>query len=221
MKIVGSKDRFKEAVWFNPDQVITVGGLGSIGSWLTLFMGRLVNKAYVYDFDRVEESNLGGQLYSVTDIGKYKHNAIINHCSHHSPDAEVISRGKFEEGSGVTPICFSGFDNMLARKHMFESWKQLEDRELFVDGRLTAEELWVYAVIKGREAKYEKFLFSDDEVEELPCSFKSTTHISSMIASLMVVAFTNYCSNKIHKDSAEVTFETIYRAPLNMFEAND
>ena len=215
----GSRDRVKEAPWFNPDNQVTIGGLGSIGSWLTFMLGRIINTIYVYDFDIIEEHNMTGQLYGQSHIGQAKADASIILAQEYNPDTTIFSRGKFEEGSPVTPICFACFDNMLARKHMFESWKNRQDRELFVDGRLTAEELWVYNVIPGREDKYEKdYMPTDDQVEELPCSFKSTTHISSMIASLMTVSYTNYISNKKIEDIAELSFETKYIAPINLLK---
>ena len=217
---LGLRDRVKEAPWFNPDQSVTIGGLGSIGSWLTLFMGRIINTIYVYDFDKVEEHNLTGQLYGMSHIEMKKDEAVSNVAKIYNPNTTIISRGKFEKGSGVTPICFSGFDNMLARQHMFDSWRSKEDREIFIDGRLTAEQLWVYTVTKENEDLFAKeYMPTDDQVEELPCSFKSTTHISSMIASIMTIAFTSYSLNKkIGEDISNINFETRYIAPLNLFE---
>lgn len=210
------RDRFKEAPWYNPDIQVTVGGLGSIGSWLTLFLGRIVNKIYVYDFDEVEEHNISGQFYGGGDVGRSKQQAIRSSISEFNPDTRIVLRNRFTEDSGVTPISFACFDNMKARKYMYENWKDKDNRELFVDGRLTAEELWVYSVIPGREERYEEYLFSDDEIEDLPCSFKSTTHISAMIASYMTVSLTNYLHNQQIEDIRELPFETTYRAAMSM-----
>jgi len=219
--MLGIRDRIKEAPWYNPDQKVTIGGLGSIGSWLTFMMGRIVNTIYVYDFDHVEENNLGGQLYGKHHISLDKSVATINSSKLYNPKTKIIPRGKFEEGSGVTPITFAGFDNMLARKHMFESWKSMENKELYVDGRLTAEQFWVYAITPDRIERYEKdYLPDDSEIPELPCSFKSTTHISAMIASVMTVMFTNYTNNKKFEENiSELPFETKYIAPINLFES--
>lgn len=217
MSLSGSRDRIKEAPWYQPDQTVTVGGLGSIGSWLVFMLGRIINTIYVYDFDTVEEHNLTGQLFSKGNIGNSKAMATSSVAMEFNPNTSIIGRGKFEEGSAVTDICFAGFDNMKARRDMFDSWKKRESRELFVDGRLTAEQLWVYAVTPDREDEYEKnYLPTDDQVEELPCSFKSTTHISSMIASIMVIMFTNYRDYK--EDLREMPFETKFIAPLMLFE---
>jgi len=218
MSLVGSRDRFKEAPWFNPEQVVTVGGLGSIGSWLTFFLGRIVDKIYVYDFDVIETHNMSGQLYGQHHLNMEKSEATKSIASGFNPNTTIVERGKFEEGNGVNPICFSCFDNMEARKNMFESWLQLDKKELFVDGRLTAEQLWVYAVTPDREDDYRDYLFDDDEIEELPCSFKSTTHISSMIASHMTVMFTNYLHNKQIDNIRDLPLEVSYTASMTMQE---
>lgn len=214
------RERFKDAFWYDPQVKVTIGGLGSIGSWLTIFIGRLVDNIYVYDFDRVENINLAGQAYGESHVSMYKAEAIKDmNENDYNPTTTIHIRGKFEEGSAVTPICFSGFDNMLARKHMFESWKSRDDKEIFIDARLTAEEYWVYAVTPDKINRYQELLKDDSEIEELPCSFKTTTHISSMVASTMTVMFTNYLSNKKSEDIRNLPFQTIYRAPLNIYES--
>lgn len=215
-KVSGSRDRFKEAPWYSPEMEVTVGGLGSIGSWLTFMLGRLVNTIYVYDFDVVESHNLSGQLYGRADIDREKAQAVKAIASDYNPSTKIRKRGKFEEDSGVTPVTFSCFDNMLARKHMFESWKQMDNRKLFIDGRLTAEQLWVYSVTPENQEQYSDILVDDDEIEELPCSFKSTTHISSMIASQMTVMFTNWLHNQQIEDIRDLPFEVTYTAPMVM-----
>jgi hypothetical protein len=218
--MLGIRDRVKEAPWYNPNQRVTIGGVGSIGSWLSFMIGRIINTIYIYDFDKVEEHNLTGQLFGNAHIGLSKEEAVSNISKIYNPSTDIIFRGKFEENSGVTPITFACFDNMLARKHMFESWKSLDSKELYIDGRLTAEQFWVYAVTPDRIEKYENdFLPDDSEIPDLPCSFKSTTHISAMIASAMTVAFTNYTYNKKYGENIlSLPFESKYIAPLNLYE---
>ena len=57
-------DRFKDAPWFpERDEVVMIGGAGGIGSWLTFLLVRAGFKPTVYDFDVIEEHNIGGQLF--------------------------------------------------------------------------------------------------------------------------------------------------------------
>lgn len=216
-----TRDRFKEAPWFNPKMKVTVGGLGSIGSWLTLMLGRLINDIYVYDFDRVEENNLGGQFYGQGNIGEEKEQATKKIAGSLNPNVAIHRRGKFEEGSPVTDICFACFDNMEARRHMFDSWATREGT-LFIDGRLTAEQFWVYTVTPDRIEEYvEGYLLEDEDFDDLPCSYKSTTHVSAMLASSMTVAFTNYLHNQIVEDIRDLPFETSFIATMNMYKTDN
>ena len=73
--------RFKGAEWYSEDLEnyrILVGGAGGIGSWLTYFLYKIGLNITIVDSDRVEEHNLGGQLLSGFDLGKYKTEAVAN-----------------------------------------------------------------------------------------------------------------------------------------------
>ena len=66
-------NRFKDAPWFpTEDTYVLIGGSGGIGSWLTLLLARANFKPIIFDFDTIEEHNIGGQLFSVGDIGSPK-----------------------------------------------------------------------------------------------------------------------------------------------------
>jgi len=213
--------RFRDANWYNPDFEVTVGGAGSIGSWLLLFLARIGYSIYLYEMDRVEASNIGGQLYGKNDVGNTKQESIRNHISNFAMHESIESMGKYEEGGVVTNIVFTCFDNMQARRNMFEKWKaDIDNNELclFVDGRLTAESFQMYIVTPERTDAYEETLFEDDEIEDLPCSYKSTSHIAAMLASQMTNAFTNALTNYMHGNIREVPFETRYEASLFMYE---
>ena len=191
------KSRFRDAPFFSgaADLSVAIGGLGGIGTWLSLYLSRIVKTIYGFDFDEVEEVNLAGQLFSNKHVGHSKAGAvklIVNEYGHASfiPFSEAI-----EEDSEVPEsYIFSAFDNMKARKNLFDIWKKNENRELFIDGRLLADQYEVYFVQKGQEERYETTLFLDSEVEEVACTFKQTSHFAAMCASRMVHGFTNYLS---------------------------
>ncbi len=210
--------RFSDALWYSPDLNVTVGGAGGIGSYLTFFLSRQKAIIYLYDFDNVEIYNLGGQLYKTTDINKQKTISIAGLCKELSANTPHCF-GKFEEGSPVTPITFSAFDNMEARKILFTEWSKLENRELFIDGRMLMENGQVYCVKKGNEEKYLASLFDDSEVEDQPCNSKATSHSGAIIASLMVSCLNNYMGNKIQDlDIRELPFNVTYDLALMKFE---
>jgi molybdopterin/thiamine biosynthesis adenylyltransferase len=188
---------------------IVVGGAGGIGSWLTLFLSRMLSQNYLflYDYDVVEEVNMAGQLFMKSHVGQSKVRAMQDIIDNFTDFTKLsVQDEKYDKSSLASPVMFSAFDNMEARKVMFENWvlesKKHEDG-VFIDGRLLAEQLQVFIVTYETAERYQKdFLFDDSEVEDINCSYKQTTHFAAAIAAKMVQGFTNW----LIKDTAEVPF---------------
>lgn len=247
--------RFSDAPWARKDgefyYQVLIGGAGGIGSWLTILLSRTntAEPIEVIDFDRIETHNLGGQLFSNSSVGSTKVgelariNSIIGSASINPTEGRVEV-----DFICYHPIVFSAFDNMIARKNLFNSWlttikkggeelpeefqsehedesvtyEEFEPSEcLFMDGRLNAEQMQIFC-IRGNDTaaidKYQKeFLFNDNEVEDLPCTFKQTSHSAAMIASHMVGFYTNFISNiKEGDDDRALPFMWEYHIPLNL-----
>lgn len=210
--------RFSDLMWYDPNHDFIIGGAGGIGSWLCLLLSRAGYYLHIYDMDVVDETNLGGQLYGQNSIGSNKTTATAENITNLSGSSKVDTYGKYGEDSMVTPIMFSAFDNMEARKAMFANWKKQEDRSLFIDGRMLAEAYQIFAVLPGHEEEYEKHLFNDSEVEEQPCSAKATSHCGAMISSMMMSILSNHLSNvKLGANLREVPFKTTFEIPLLTF----
>ena len=216
-----STERFKDAPWFDPKGEIEViiGGAGGIGSWLALFLARQNVKISIFDMDTVEEVNLGGQFFSDNDIGQTKVQAIRGWCESFTRNALDINL-EYTKDSPTHKYVFSCFDNMSARKLMFEKWaEKATDDSIYIDGRLLAEEGSIYCVTKDKIEEYRKTLFDDSEVLLVSCSYKSTTHCSALIASLMSSLFNNYITNvKAGMELREVTFNINFQLPVLNFE---
>lgn len=175
-------------------------------------LGRLKPKRLIiYDPDKVEIANMSGQLYSMQDVGIYKSTALTNMIKNYANYYKITAiNDRFDDSSEATDIMICGFDNMEARRIFYEKWKQRVlsypeggDRRkkcLFIDGRLAAEEFQVLSIQGDDEramVEYEdKWLFSDVEAEETICSYKQTTFMANMIASVMVNIFVNFIANK-------------------------
>lgn len=222
IKAKATSNRFKEADWFNPGLEVVIGGGGGIGSWLSLFLARQEAKLYVYDFDLVEEHNLGGQLYKKSHVGTTKVDAIANVIAEFADSNLIQNMGKFEKDSMIGEYTFSCFDNMAARKMMFQAWKELDNRKLFIDGRMLAEQAQIYIVTPGREAAYEATLFDDSEVEDQPCNYKATSHCGAMIGAYMVSALNNYMTNaKYNTEVRSLPFTLSYELQLLNLDSID
>jgi len=208
------QSRFRDASWFekinNLTIPIVIGGVGGIGSWLALFLARTLPRTshlFLYDHDNVEEVNMAGQFYESTHIRMLKVRAAQNVILRFSGFGRISAQAeRYVKESLASPIMFSAFDNMEARKVMFENWaaeSKKHEESIFIDGRLLAEQLQVFFVTPETAERYQKdHLFDDSEVEDANCSYKQTTHFAATIAAKMVQGFTNWLAG----DAAVVPF---------------
>ena len=206
--------RFSGAIWYEEiqKQTVTLAGVGGIGGFVGFLLGRLKpQRLIIYDPDRVETVNMSGQLYGRSDVGSYKSTALADMVVEYADYNNIVAlTRRFEDNSEATDIMICGFDNMAARRTFYEKWKQRvlsypadsDNRKkcLFIDGRLAAEEFQVLSIQGDDEramTEYEnKWLFSDAEAEETICSYKQTTFMANMIASVMVNVFVNFVANQ-------------------------
>jgi len=216
-KEIKAHSRFKGADWYGEFFNIAVGGLGSIGSWTSLLLSRAGHKIYGSDFDHVSNENMAGQFFQLRDVGSLKSAAIDQNIRNfRETTGNMFSTSKIDVDSGIVlPISIAAFDSMTARKSMFERWKQEEQKELFIDGRLSAEVFKIYTVTPDKIDDYEKTLFTDKEAINEVCSFKSTTHCSAAIASFITGIICNYAYNKKYGEKTRpIPFETEFEFPL-------
>ena len=196
-KIDVRKSRFRDAPFFEraENTSVAIGGAGGIGSWLALYLSRVVKKIYLYDFDTIETVNLAGQMFSQKQVGMSKVRAVHDLVKEYGSSKCEAFYEKITVSTDIQEnYVFSAFDNMEARKDLFTIWKNNKDRELFIDGRLLADQYEVFFVQKGMEAKYEASLFDDAEVPTVACTFKQTSHFAGICAARMVHGMTNYMS---------------------------
>lgn len=220
-------ERFKEAPWYKAamESSAIIGGVGNIGSWVSLFLARQGVTLYLYDKDIVGPENLASQLYSCNSINTLKTEALSGTLYAFVDDeleynAKLVLFEEFTEDSLVDRYCFSCFDNMKARKLMFAKWKKMygtSEDAIFIDGRLLAEIGQVFFVTKDKIEQYEATLFDDSEVALENCAYKGTTHSSAIIAGLMVSGFNNFLVNKENKVRS-LPFNIDYQLPIFNFD---
>lgn len=201
--------RFSGAAWFEAMQntKIIVAGCGGIGSWFTLLAARANPESIqLFDADNVESANLSGQLFGLEHVGMNKANALAsivqNYCNYNRIEVyNVFYTGRTRQ---VGPIMVCGFDNMAARKVYFNKWKEyaqshLNERCLYIDGRLNAEQFQVFCITGDRPdlmAKYEEdWLFDDSEADGVLCSYKQTSYCAAMIGGMMNNLLVNFIFN--------------------------
>lgn len=224
-------NRFKDAEWFGMNKRIMIGGVGGTGSWLSLFLSRTGNhELHLYDMDIYEEHNMAGQFVNFRQIGLKKVEVAKNNIQDFSGNqAFIFTYDKYDEESPTNQIVFACFDNMEARKIMYDKWKTSclkkseEQRKeyLFVDLRLLAESLTII-IVQGHSddfERYEETLFLDSEVDAVDCTLKQTSHAAGLIASMTTGFFTNWLANrKSDSDYRDVPFRTDYYIGLNLMQ---
>lgn len=205
--------RYSNAPWLEiaKSDIITIAGIGGIGSHTTFLLSRTGgNHLRLYDSDIIESHNLSGQLFSKDLVGTHKVYAMTNFIRKFSNTYNYTANiSNFTKDSPIDKIAICGFDNMESRKIFYKSWKKHKQQEtpesqkgcLFIDGRLTADEFQIYCIV-GNDTynmkRYEEeFLFDSSEVENLPCSFKQTTYLASMIGSFITNLYINHCMNRV------------------------
>lgn len=227
MRDNAQRDRFKGAPWFpQQEEIVVVGGAGGIGSWLTFFLTRAGFRPLLYDFDSVETHNLSGQLFRQEDIGKYKVDAVASIINTFDGGQVDIMNSAFTKDSPSHHFMFSAFDNMAARRVMFEKWKESIPNHtvapIFIDGRLELEQMQIFCVTADKLEEYEKHLFDDSLVEDAACTARQVSHTAAGIAFHMVNLFTNHITNIYkRKKLASVPFYYEYFGPAALTVTRD
>ena len=210
--------RFKDADWFELFQkkTVVIGGAGGIGSWLSLFLARAnPYNIVIYDRDVVDISNLGGQFFANSQAGKYKVESVkeailgftnlTNHkimCNHEYKLGDFYRFNPSRIGA-----VFAGFDNMKSRSDLFEDWRECtepSDEEyppIFIDGRMLAEGYQIFAIPShdknAIDLYRDRFLKDDNEIADLPCTLRATSHAAASLAANMMGIYTNHLSNVV------------------------
>lgn len=216
-----SHTRFNGTDWYGQTREVTVGGVGTIGSWLSVLLARTGDHTIImYDDDEVALENLAGQLYGKDHVGKDKVEAtaqLLLGFTEIDEDKVHMYNSRIEKDTYVSPVCFSCFDNMKARRTMYEEWKKRDDHEIFIDGRMTVENYQVYTVTPENQEAYEATLFDDSELPEQICSLKSTSHTGALIAGRMITSFMNHLANKaLNMPIRDVPFQFREDMPMQL-----
>ena len=109
---------------------VAIVGLGGLGSNVALWLARLgVGQLLLYDFDKVELSNLNRQYYFLEDVGQYKVTALLGHLKAVNPYGNYHSR--------VVQLTEDNLAELLSEAHIVcEALDKPEAKALLVNGVL-------------------------------------------------------------------------------------
>ena len=187
-------------------------GCGAIGSSAAMQIARSGGEKFsLYDNDKVSNENIGVSQYSVSDVGKYKVDALHDYLYSICDNPIVITeKDKFKDNSQYmaygNDVIVLGFDNMSSRLQAVEiacSVKKLKPIML-VDGRMGAQTYQQYSFKKPSLEKYKECWYDDDSASTEPCTAKATSYCSNMAGSFMTNAISKM-ANK-HPYEKEILF---------------
>lgn len=223
------KSRFSDAPWFDSEMIqqfpLVIGGAGGIGSWSSLLLSRVGFPIFLYDDDIVEEVNIAGQFYSPTHVGMGKVGAVKAGIELYCGNVDITTEKKRVEKDDVmlTDIMIACFDNMEARKVMFDEWLNAVEgglidasKALFIDGRMEAEIAQVFYITPDKAEKYMKeALFDDAQVPDLNCSYKATSHNGAIIGGYITTGVLNHVANiRYNSKFRDVPYCIEYELPI-------
>ena len=109
---------------------VAVVGLGGLGSNVAMWLARLgVGHLMLYDFDKVELSNLNRQYYFLEDVGKYKAEALLAKLQQVNPYGDYQSK--------VARLTEANLEELLAPAHIIcEALDEAEAKAMLVNGVL-------------------------------------------------------------------------------------
>jgi hypothetical protein len=178
---------------------VTLIGLGSIGSYTALGLGKLgVCGLQAWDPDVVSPENVSCQLYGDDHIGMSKANAMLQlmeQLGGHTPNA-MCQRYVDQP---LTEVVVSAVDSMAARKEIWQSVRKKTEVKLYIDSRMALQTLVVNAVrpqIREDRVAYSQTLVPDSETIQEPCTNRSIGFTAMMAGSILTSLVKRYVNDE-------------------------
>lgn len=179
---------------FNPAdyemRVVTIVGLGNIGSHSALSLARLGIKQFeICDNDSIEAHNLSSQAFPHSMLGKTKTYAIQKQIEDLNPNARVYPRTmlfqKWVEvmfGEEINDVLVIAVDSMEARRKICKTLQKKNlNPKFIIDGRIGGRQLEVYTCTSVDE--WEKTFTDGASVE--PCGGRYISYVSAIIGGII------------------------------------
>jgi hypothetical protein len=178
---------------------VSLIGLGSIGSYAALGLGKLgVCGLQAWDADVVSPENVSCQLYGDDHIGIPKAQAILQlmeQIGGHTPNATATNYSD----QPLTEMVISAVDSMAARKQIWQSVRKKPEVKLYIDSRMALQTLVVYSVRPGfREDRvaYSQTIVPDADTLQEPCTNRSIGYTGMMAAAVICNLVKRYVNDE-------------------------
>lgn len=149
---------------------VSILGLGGLGSNIAISLARIgVGHLIIADFDIVEPSNLNRQQYFISDIGKYKTEALKEKIENINPFIKISTINKIINSSNIhdlkdCDIIIEAFDNPSYKAEIAnEILIKMRDKYLISSSGMAG--YYDSNIIKTRKVR-DKFYICGDETYE-------------------------------------------------------
>lgn len=151
--------RFQDIISIDQMKPFSMVGVGGIGSHLAIQAAKMgVPHISLYDYDVVDDVNIGTQGFGINDIGLPKVQAIANRM-HDFGSNPLIQQMRIDDAAIIdSPILFLALDNITGRELIYHTLN--ENVQWIIDGRMTAEMGYIFPVNmydNDSRAFYERF----------------------------------------------------------------
>jgi len=169
----------KHIEYFNPievDEMITIIGVGALGSHLAIMLARLgCKKITLYDDDKVADINLSNQSYDKHDIDRYKVIAIAEDMKLINTQMKISVKPERYTKQPLSGYVFVCVDSIETRKAIATHNRYNPNIKCLWDMRMRLEDAQGYTVPwHDKDAKdnyFETMTFTDAEFKaEVPVS---------------------------------------------------
>lgn len=123
---------------------VSILGCGGLGSNIAMILARCgLGEIYIYDYDKVELSNLNRQNYDQKDLGKskvFQTKKKIEEtvpCNKIFAEEVLITKDNLAEISGKTDIFIEAFDKKEMKSMVFEYFLGKDDKKLIMASGLS------------------------------------------------------------------------------------
>ena len=170
-------------------------------------------KLFLIDPDVVEEVNLAGQAFFNNHVGMKKVDAVAEVLYSWAGYKKIVAIPTLlTEGTDFGEITITGFDNMAARKTAFTNFMQSPAAKLLIDARMSVDTIQIFTLLKEDteflDIYRNKWLFSENMAQTVPCSMKQTSYTGSILGGLVVNIIINYISSSFKAFPKQIMYNT-------------
>lgn len=237
IKVERSNDfntRYSGFDWVEPMQrmntEIDIIGCGGIGSNLIMCMARTgFPELRIFDMDKVEPHNIGGQFYTVGDSYNSKVSSMVKNMSRFISSTRIYAEACKYRGDNVrcpSPYTIVATDNIESRLDAATNWvekvykKRIKSKVIkpfFMDLRMEAELYQIFFMDMDTpediiKTYIEAEMHTSDKLSNAPCNMKQTSYLGLNIGSIGTNIIVNHINNSVSDFTKTVPFFTEFDA---------